>query len=118
MKKVILIGAGQTGRGYLARLLSLSGQPFVFLDKNEALIGGASKRGSYKISFGDSEREPLELKVSEACVMGLCGSGGGACRCGFHFYIHCGAEPAAIDSGFAAGSPGTDKTGALEADYL
>ena len=27
MKKVILIGAGQTGRGYLARLLSLSGQP-------------------------------------------------------------------------------------------
>ena len=70
MKKVILIGAGQTGRGYLARLLSLSGQPFVFLDKNEALIEALRSAGSYKISFGDSEREPLELKVSEACVMG------------------------------------------------
>ena len=36
MSKVVIIGAGKTGRGFLARLLK--DQEIVFIDKNRELI--------------------------------------------------------------------------------
>lgn len=69
MKKTVIIGAGQTGRGYLARLLKLSGQPYTFLDKDKKLIEELRKTKKYQIYFGDSEREPLEMEVSDAYAM-------------------------------------------------
>ena len=37
MSKVAVIGAGKTGRGFLARLLKEDGAEIVFIDKNEKL---------------------------------------------------------------------------------
>lgn len=60
MSKNVIIGAGLSGRGYLNRLLYLSGEQSVFLDCNEALIQQLQQKSSYQISFG-KEREPLRI---------------------------------------------------------
>ena len=65
MKNVVIIGAGQTGRGYLARLLYLSGQPFVMLDRDEELVRRFRGKSSYEIRFGGSGRGPIEMPVPE-----------------------------------------------------
>ena len=37
-KRVVIIGAGKTGRGFLARLMKEAGREIVFIEKNEELI--------------------------------------------------------------------------------
>ncbi|MCR0265034.1 mannitol-1-phosphate 5-dehydrogenase [[Clostridium] innocuum] len=58
MSKNVIIGAGLSGRGYINRLLQLSGETTVFLDREEALIQKLRRDKSYTISFG-KERDPL-----------------------------------------------------------
>ena len=60
MSKNVIIGAGLSGRGYLNRLLYLSKEETVFLDRDESLIRQLRKEPSYTIRFG-SEREPLKV---------------------------------------------------------
>ena len=58
MSKVVIIGAGKTGRGFLARLLK--DQEIVFIDKNRELIEAlntekrrrleAAHRGDFRIA--------------------------------------------------------------------
>ena len=36
--KVVVIGAGKTGRGFLGRLLQEAGKQIIFIDKDPALV--------------------------------------------------------------------------------
>ena len=69
MKKAVIVGAGQTGRGYLARLLYLSDQPYVLLDRDTDLVRRLREKGSYEIRFGGSGRGPIEMPVPEVYAM-------------------------------------------------
>ena len=43
MSKIVIVGAGKTGRGFLARLLQEAGKEVVFIDKNQEFfvsVGG------------------------------------------------------------------------------
>ena len=54
--KIAIVGAGQTGRGFLARLLY--GQAGIaFFDRDVALIARLNARGSYAIRFFDGSPE-------------------------------------------------------------
>ncbi len=66
MKRVVIIGAGQNGRGYIARLLYLSKQPFIFIDKSKPLIEKLNREKSYRITFSDSNREDIIIDNYEA----------------------------------------------------
>lgn len=52
----VIIGAGQCGRGYLARLLYLSKEPIIFIDEDVALIEALNQQQSYQITFCGSDR--------------------------------------------------------------
>lgn len=60
MTKVAIVGAGKTGRGFLARLVKEGGAEIAFIDKDEALVKKLSEAGKYKISFF-SDREDMEI---------------------------------------------------------
>ena len=47
--KITIIGAGKTGRGFLARLLN--GNEITFIDKNVALVRALNERKSFTVSF-------------------------------------------------------------------
>lgn len=51
-EKVVIIGAGGTGRGFLARLLQEDGAIVTFVDKNAELIQKLNTEESYKIKHG------------------------------------------------------------------
>lgn len=54
-KKIVIIGAGQTGRGFIGRLLKQSGQLFDFIDSRKELVSWLNMEKQYKVSFYDSE---------------------------------------------------------------
>lgn len=64
--KCVVIGAGQTGRGYINRILNLNGLKCSFLDINQKLIDELNKSESYRIDFGSSGRAVIELANYEA----------------------------------------------------
>ena len=51
MSKIVIIGAGKTGRGYLARLLKESEKEICFVDKNETLVKELQEKKEFKIHF-------------------------------------------------------------------
>lgn len=51
MTKVTIVGAGKTGRGFLARLMNESGAEISFIDKDESLVKSLNEAGEYKVSF-------------------------------------------------------------------
>ncbi|HOP11514.1 MAG TPA: 2-dehydropantoate 2-reductase N-terminal domain-containing protein [Oscillospiraceae bacterium] len=65
MTETVILGGGQTGRGFIGRLLYESGIPFVFLDKNPNLINALNQKGSYSISFFSS-KNPIRVNDIEA----------------------------------------------------
>ena len=68
-KIVAVIGAGKTGRGFLARLLAESSCRIRFVDRDKSLVEALRKAGSYTVRFFDGS--PAQ-KVSgyEACTWG------------------------------------------------
>lgn len=64
MSKVVIIGAGKTGRGFLGRLLR--DNDIVFIDKNKDLIEAMNKGGAVKIDFFGNRKPSLEVKFSAA----------------------------------------------------
>ena len=62
MNKIIIIGAGKTGRGYLARLLKESDKEICFVDKDEKLIAELQEKGSFRIHFFGGVREDFTVK--------------------------------------------------------
>jgi mannitol-1-phosphate 5-dehydrogenase len=58
---IVIIGAGKTGRGFIARLVSLSKQPIVFIERDEVLIERLNSQAKYQISFFGGQRNTLEI---------------------------------------------------------
>lgn len=61
MGKVVVIGAGKTGRGFIGRLLREAGQEILFIDKNAELVEKLNAEGQFKVSFFGNKREPFTV---------------------------------------------------------
>lgn len=61
MRNVTVIGAGKTGRGFVARLLCEGDVNVNFIDKNEALVEGLRRDGRFTVSFFGGKREPFAV---------------------------------------------------------
>lgn len=60
MLKVGIIGAGQTGRGLIPRLLHGQAE-FVFVDQNEELVSQLNVAGSYEVRFFGGKRAAVRI---------------------------------------------------------
>lgn len=68
MSKIAIIGAGKTGRGFIARLLQEAGEEVVFIDKNEELVKQLNEQKEFKISFFGNVRSPYVVDKYHACT--------------------------------------------------
>lgn len=68
MSKVVVIGAGKTGRGFVARLLKEADREIIFIDKNEELVNRLNDRGAFTVSFFGGRREPVTVDRYMACT--------------------------------------------------
>ncbi|HBM75698.1 MAG TPA: mannitol-1-phosphate 5-dehydrogenase [Clostridiaceae bacterium] len=59
-QKIVIIGAGQTGRGFIARLMKQSGQMFAFIDCNRELVDLLNRKKRYEISFYSAQK-PVQI---------------------------------------------------------
>ena len=66
MSKVVVVGAGKTGRGFIARLLQEEQQEVIFIDKNADLVNKLNADKSFKISFFGNVREPYVVNNFKA----------------------------------------------------
>ena len=66
MRKIVVIGAGKTGRGFVGRLLSEAGKEIIFIDKNKALVDELNAKGSFQVSFFGNVRQPLTIRNYKA----------------------------------------------------
>ena len=57
MNKIIVIGAGKTGRGFIGRLLREADKEIVFIDKNKELVKQLKEEKEFKIRFFGGVRE-------------------------------------------------------------
>ncbi len=57
MSKITIIGAGKTGRGFLARLLN--GNDITFIDKNATLCENLNKNKSFKVDFFGNKKPSI-----------------------------------------------------------
>ena len=57
MSKIVIVGAGKTGRGFLARLLQEAGKEVVFIDKNQELVDALNRDKEFQIRFFGGVRE-------------------------------------------------------------
>lgn len=58
MSKTVIIGAGKTGRGFIARLLREVREEIIFIDKNDVLVNRLNREREFKIRFFGNVREP------------------------------------------------------------
>lgn len=57
-QRILIIGAGATGRGHLGALCFEAGFDLTFVDRDKALVSALAKAGSYTVALcGDAERE-------------------------------------------------------------
>lgn len=68
MNKVTIIGAGKTGRGFIARLAAESGISVCFIDKNAALIENLRSENKFIISYFGNVREDSVITDYTACT--------------------------------------------------
>lgn len=68
MKKAVVIGAGQTGRGYLVRFLFEKNYDITLIDKNEELIHDLAEDKAFCIHFYSKDRTPLYVNGLRAYV--------------------------------------------------
>lgn len=61
-ERVVIIGAGQTGRGFINRLVMESGEQAVFIEKDADLIENLRNQ-SYQIRFGEGARIPFAAEI-------------------------------------------------------
>lgn len=57
MKKSVIIGAGQTGRGFIAPIMEDNGYQITFIDKDKTLIDQMTKENQYEIHYFGNVRE-------------------------------------------------------------
>jgi mannitol-1-phosphate 5-dehydrogenase len=68
MRKIAVVGAGKTGRGFIGRLLGEAGQEILFIDRNVELVSALNEAGKFCVDFFGNEREPLEVGRFRACT--------------------------------------------------
>lgn len=61
MNKIVIVGAGKTGRGFLARLLQEEDREIIFIDEDAGLVERLNREKSYKIHFFGEKRMPYEV---------------------------------------------------------
>ena len=66
MSKIVIVGAGKTGRGFLARLLQEAEKQVVFIDKNKELVEALKKEKEFQIRFFGGVREAYTVTDFEA----------------------------------------------------
>ena len=59
MKEAVLIGAGQTGRGFIAPILQTNAYHITFIDKNKELIDRLNAEKSYTVHYFGDGKEPV-----------------------------------------------------------
>lgn len=69
-RKVVIIGAGKTGRGFIGRLISAGGEAPVFIDRNKALVEALAIAGSYNVRFFGGRRDRLVISGFSAVEAG------------------------------------------------
>ena len=62
--KITIIGAGKTGRGFLARLLA--SEEITFIDKNEELVKALCDAGKFEISYFGNKKPTQAVKFDKA----------------------------------------------------
>ncbi len=68
VRKAVVIGAGQTGRGYICRFLFEKGYDITLIDKNKELIDLLQEDQAFTIHFYSKDRTPLYIKGIKAYV--------------------------------------------------
>lgn len=58
-EKAVIIGAGNSGRGFIARLLCENGVNLCFVDRDEQLIGKMNTEGRFSILAGENKKETV-----------------------------------------------------------
>ena len=64
MERIMILGAGRTGRGFIGRLAAEAGMPVTFVDKDAELVEKLRKAkddGGFTVRFYGDEREPLKI---------------------------------------------------------
>lgn len=62
MIKTVIIGAGQTGRGYVSRFLQEQGYEITFIEEKEALTDLLKADGAFCIHFYNQDRKPIYIQ--------------------------------------------------------
>ena len=57
MSKIVVVGAGKTGRGFIGRLLQEAGEEVIFIDKNAELVSRLNEDKAFKVNFFGGVRE-------------------------------------------------------------
>lgn len=68
MSKIVVIGAGKTGRGFIGRLLKEADKEILFIDKNQELVDRLNTTGSFSVSFFGGSRTPVVVDNYTACA--------------------------------------------------
>lgn len=66
MSKIVVVGAGKTGRGFIARLLREAREEIIFIDKNEELVNRLNQEKEFKIRFFGNVRDPYVVNHFKA----------------------------------------------------
>ncbi len=66
MKKAVMYGAGNIGRGFIGELFSLSGYSVSFIDVNKEIIGALNARGEYVVEVLSNDSNE-EITVKNVC---------------------------------------------------
>ena len=70
MERLMILGAGRTGRGFAGRLAAEGGLPILFVDKDPGLVEElcrAKERGGFEVRFYGDGRKPVRVTDYEAC---------------------------------------------------
>jgi len=68
MNKVVIIGAGKTGRGFIGRLAAEAGCEIRFVDANQELVDRLNNAGKFEVSFFGGVRENVTVSAYTACT--------------------------------------------------
>ena len=66
MSSIVIVGAGQTGRGFINRFVALAGERATFVDRDAALVERLAQAGAYTVEFSSGTREPIRIDNFEA----------------------------------------------------
>ena len=61
VKKAVMIGAGNIGRGFIGQIFHESGYHVVFVDVDEEIVGKLNRDGSYYLTLTDGEKSETRV---------------------------------------------------------